>query len=83
MRVNWGNTERFIFNMWRERMTATSYSRAYLASCLRHSAQIPRSARNFRYAPPVICSVWAGRGDNDGKSIFAYNNVSLAWYSLD
>ncbi len=30
-----------------------SPNRAYLATCLRHSAQIPRSARNFRYAQPL------------------------------
>ncbi len=28
-------------------------NRAYLASCLRHSAQIPRYARNFKYAQPL------------------------------
>jgi len=32
---------------------ATSYNRAYLASCPRHSAQIPRYTRNFRYAQPL------------------------------
>ncbi|GEM_PF-6801483 len=31
----------------------TAYNRAYLASVLRTSAQIPRYARNFRYAQPL------------------------------
>ena len=34
-------------------IASPSYNRAYLASCLRHSAQIPRFARNFRYAQPL------------------------------
>jgi len=35
------------------RFSATAYNRAYLAPCLRHFAQIPRYARNFRYAQPL------------------------------
>jgi hypothetical protein len=32
---------------------AGAYNRAYLATVLRTFAQIPRSARNFRYARPL------------------------------
>jgi len=34
-------------------LLAHSDNRAYLALCLRHFAQIPRYARNFRYAQPL------------------------------
>jgi len=35
----------------------TAYNRAYLASVLRTSAQIPRFARNFRYAQTLSAIV--------------------------
>ncbi|MEW6686981.1 MAG: hypothetical protein AB1393_12395 [Candidatus Edwardsbacteria bacterium] len=34
-------------------LQATADNRAYLASVLRTFAQIPRFARNFRYAQPI------------------------------
>lgn len=34
-------------------LIATAYNRAYLATCIQHSAQIPRFAWNFRYARDV------------------------------
>ncbi len=37
----------------KDNMSATSLNRAYLAPVLRSSAQIPRYARNFRYAQPL------------------------------
>ncbi|MEW6558395.1 MAG: class I SAM-dependent methyltransferase [Elusimicrobiota bacterium] len=37
----------------KNRISCTSANKAYLASCLRHFAQIPRFARNFRYAQPL------------------------------
>jgi len=40
---------------------AHSDNRAYLASCLRHFAQIPRFARNFRYAQPLYAIVEEGQ----------------------
>ena len=35
-------------------VTATADNRAYLATVLRTFAQIPRFARNFRYAQPMF-----------------------------
>ena len=32
-------------------------NKTYLAPCLRHSAKIPRYARNFRYAQPLYAIV--------------------------
>lgn len=50
------------YRQWKMTGNGTSYNRAYLASCLWHFAQIPRYARNFRYAQNVSRSLWARRG---------------------